>query len=593
MESIVHQIKDRESKLYTTKAEVHTSAMKEHTSIPKIDPNSRKIAEEMTKREIQNLGIKTKTQPSKQTLSYPKLQKAKRNPQKSLSKPIELKSETQAEQKPVQVTRGPSPSQECKLEINEIKDEASIQIQSNFKPLIMKPEDLVTVQELINVKQLKRKKTLESMDHLNLMKAFREELHKDYPELGLDLSCEGSSLRSDELDDVESHSHEAFKEKLDKQGQEFRDLNFKGICGEGEGEGEVQGQAKGIDKFVSCDGRSGGIENGFREGNFHGDEVDEKEMALEQVDGKYITIDIKNKTDQHEGEKVNISLEKLETQNSDIPIKESHTKHSVIIENLEISNENQETLKRKAKPMEIKESLSAISSKTKFESSPGHSKLVSLITEQPTIRNSSISFAKASFLHSPQESVDISVPRCHLNLSELKSTPIYKNKRLSQDSKVKTLNGIGSVDSLRHLLLKDDINPKSSTPKDLYSRTLEWSCQKQEKLKKMRKSMDLQSQQLCPFSPFPAKKRSETQLFHAKSSIFPCKPSLDSQASILKLSQLPASPLCPAGPTVAQSSYNYLSPVNSQIRYFSGCNMEKMIKVSKPMLSYKQINLLT
>ena len=585
MEFLVHQIKDRQSKLYTNKAEVHTSTMKEHTSIPKIDPVSRKIAEEMTKREIKDLGIKTKNCPAKQqTLSYPKSQKSKRNSKKSLSKPNEGKSETPADLKLIQIAKAPKISQGPSLESAEIKDEANSQIQSSIKPLILKPEDLVTVQELINMKQLKRKKTLESMDHLNLMNAFREELHKDYPELGLDLSCEGSSLRSDELDDLEFHSHEALKEKVDPQASTVHELNAEANNTEWSAMKAMQSKLTEIDILNSCENKNDHLyqENDLREGILDG-KVIEKEKNCAEMKGKYMTPDIKNKPDKYDAEKINLSLEKLETQNSDVLIQGSHTKFSVTIENYGIPQGNRDEVKMNAKPMEIKESLSAISSKTKFETSPGHSKLVSLLTEQSTIRNSSVACTKASFLHSPQESVEFSVPRCHVNLPEYKSTPIYKNKRLSQESKVKTLNGIGSVDSLRHLLLKDEVRPKSSTPKDTYSKNLSWSAQKEEKLKEMRKSMDLQEQQLCTFSPFPVKKRSETQLFDAKSSIFSPKSSLDSKASILKLTR---------SPTNSQTSFNHLSPVDSHIRYFSGCNMEKMIKVSKPMLSYKQVNLL-
>ena len=598
MESIGHQIKDRETKLYTNKAEVHLSTMKEHTSIPKIDPVSRKIAQEMTKREIEKLGIKTKDPVKVQTLSSPKFQKSKRNSQKSLSKASESKSQAQQDNKAVKLSKVPKQGKEAKIEIIVTNDEPSSQTESNAKPLIVKPEDLATVQELISIKQLKRKKTLESLDHLNLMNAFREELHKDYPELGFDMSCEGSSFRTDELDDIESHSHEVMKEKLDKlelQVSPVPYLNTEESNREGPGGGfGQQGDLGGGSGNRNGNGgcltglKDDGIE--MREGVIFpceleekGSDGKEKESGCDQRLGKGMATNIKKNKVLRTGKKVNKSLEKVEAQNSEILIKGQHSKVTLQIETPEISNEVQGSLKRSIKPIEIKESLSAISSKTRFECSPTHSKLISLLTEQASLKTSNLSFAKASFLHSPQDSVKASIPRCHLNLSDCKSTPVYYNIRLPQESKVKTLNGVGSVDSLRRLLLTEQPRPNTSTPKDQYSKNLLWSSQKEEKLREMRKSMDLQEQRKCKFSPTPHQKRSETQIFDSKSPIFSPKSTLETQSSILKLT---------SRPNESFSSYSCLSPVNSQIRYFEGCNMEKMVKISKPMVSYKQVNTL-
>ena len=585
MESIVHQIKDRETKLYTNKAEVHATAMKDHTSIPRIDTVSRKIADEMTKREIEKLGLKTKDRLGKSRLYQVPSSKKLKEAHKSLcSRPGESRALAQGDCKADKLSQVSKRAKETKLEIIVTNDESGNLVESNAKSLIVRPEDLATVQELISVKQLKRKKTLESLDHLNLMNAFREELHKDYPELGFDLSCEGSSFRTDELEDIESHSHEVMKEKLELQVSPVPYLNTE-ESSRGAG-GTVQGEEmKVLENGNSAGLRDGGVE--MREGVIFPCELEEEvvhgkqnEVACDGVSGKCMT-NIKKKKEAGTCKIMNKSLEKVKSQNSEILVKGLQSKANVQIEIPEIADKGKQKGKRSIKPMEIEESLSAISSRTRFECSPTHSKLISLLTEQATIKTSNVSFAKASFLHSPQDSVKISVPRCHLSLSDCKSTPVYYNIRLPQESKVKTLNGIGSVDSLRRLLLTDQPRPNSSSPKDQYTKSLQWSSQKEEKLKELRKSMDLQEQQKCKFSPFPHQKRSETQTFESKSSIFSPKSALQSQASLLKLTSKPSDSL---------SSYNCLSPVNSQVRYFEGCNMEKMLKHSKPMVSYKQVN---
>lgn len=195
---IADQLKLKAEKLYNSKAENHFKSLKEVTSVPKIDPLSRKIAEIVTRKELEVLGIKTTEGSIKKPYYSASLlettQKAiANNPVPNLPKGM-----------PIQLT--PEPKPEIKL------------LSSVLSPIIVNPKkgsELVQPLDPNNPDQpvekiQKSEEMLNNLEHLN---AFKEELHRDYPELGLNNSGEGSSFHTNELNELEEACKDLAVEK--------------------------------------------------------------------------------------------------------------------------------------------------------------------------------------------------------------------------------------------------------------------------------------------------------------------------------------------------------------------------------------------
>ena len=512
MESLEHQLKDRQSKLHTYKAEVHLMTTKDHTSVPKIDPLSREIAKELTKRELKDLGVAVKESPKKpKRLSIP----AFKTPKVSVIKSPKPKIVQKPSRKSSEAAK---PNDSKKLLLDPPSHPTS---NKKFDLNLIKPEDLNPVAEQINIRQLKRKKTLEMIGHLDEINSIRDELNKEYPELNLNISMSQSSFHSNDLSD------------LNKSGHEDHTVDFK----------------------------------------------------LSPV--PHLSINECIKPEVYLGpEKTETEDRKIEERNEGVG-KVGDEDRNTEVNQVVIGNNERAQVKDvdSGSSLRIEERKDTKESSSKFLLSPIHSKVISINSEYNSCLNRTQSlYFKASFLHSGQDSVKSSVPRCHIDLMSGQTSPIYYNVRLHGDSKVKTPSGIGSAQSLRRLLLDQTEESEPLASVDTYSKNLAWAQQRDEKLKKIRECIDLQETQKCTFSPFPAKKKTVSQSFLPKSKMSSSSPSIDFKDTIMKISEKSPEDFI---------LYTGLSPTNQKLGFPEGCNIDKMTLRSKPLLSYKQINLLS
>ena len=197
MATLNHQIKDRELKLYSSKADIHLEYMKDHTASPYIDPVSRKIADLITRRELEVLGIKPTESHSKKFFKIPP----------KVEKPLVLQTppEPEFQNKPVKP--------DFKITVS-----SSTPLNAIFP--VFNPTDLKVLDDQAKLLEYKRKKTQESLVNLETLKAFKDELHRDYPELGLNNSAEGSSFHTNELNELEEACKEFCSEKSEIKGKE-------------------------------------------------------------------------------------------------------------------------------------------------------------------------------------------------------------------------------------------------------------------------------------------------------------------------------------------------------------------------------------
>lgn len=189
------QLKQKAVKLYNSKAENHFKSLKEVTSVPAIDPLSRKIAEIVTRKELEVLGI-TPSEPAIKKTYY------SASTIENLSKPVPKPASSNLSKGiPIQLT--PEPKAEIKV------------LSSALSPIILdpKPESCQFESPAAEVpaenpenpsNQIKPQETNEEMlNNLEHLNALKEELHRDYPELGLNNSAEGSSFHTNELNELE------------------------------------------------------------------------------------------------------------------------------------------------------------------------------------------------------------------------------------------------------------------------------------------------------------------------------------------------------------------------------------------------------
>ena len=228
-------------------------------------------------------------------------------------------------------------------------------------------------------------------------------------------------------------------------------------------------------------------------------------------------------------------------------------------------------------------SLDCGAQKNRSEGRMGHSKSFGVKSESLDFGNLQHSYMKASFLHSVQDPVPKAVPRCHLNLGTNEVSPIYFNVRVAKDSRVKNPNGIGPADCLRKLLLKDDGEVNMTERPDIYSRSARWLEQREEKARRFRETRLSSDMQNCTFDPFIGKKKK-----HSKNK---------SEAFINFSVNLSKSKISYSQKTEEEKPKNTLkyvglSPADSLVRYEKGVDREKFRDKAKPMVSYRQINLL-
>ena len=191
------------------------------------------------------------------------------------------------------------------------------------------------------------------------------------------------------------------------------------------------------------------------------------------------------------------------------------------------------------------------------------------------------SFIKASFLHTPQESIPKNLPRCHINLTNCISSPIYFSEKVNSDSKVKCENGLGISDSLRRLLLKEP-KEENKNPKDFYEKNLEWLENKNKKIKDIKETMETKNSNDCTFDPFYEKHKSQRS---ARNSL-DFHPRISAQHVRTPTEYIPK---------ISEKIlvYNALSPANAEVHYKEGFAIDSFLEKAKPMVPYRSINFLT
>lgn len=537
--ALSQQWKERDNKVFSQKAEVHVKQMKHMTGTPRIDPLSRKVAELVTRREMESLGIQLPEPVLKKPsndLIIPKSTPKKDKKSKNLQLTSSLKSLNPVTSPPNPVTL-PTPTKPTLSDIKFPDSDPRIRSGSNrnstltikgnieANTLTLTPISGQNSKEIQLMGEEKRqnedKKVSEDMlNNLEHLQAFQEELQREYPELGLNNSLEACSFHTNELNELE----EACK---DFNSDDPYHKKISGISNENALFNDNQALDQISNRSV-CDGSS----------------IHDKKMNL---------------------------LEK-EPEINEIP-------------NLD-KQKNEKTLGLDEIPEQNK-SLDQNSDKNNLNFSPNDSKtqLNQSFYEKPSkdFGNLQKSYIKASFLHSPQESAPKSIPRCHINLTNCMSSPIYFSVRVHPGSKIKCENGVGPVDSLRRLLLQDPVAKQSSDSNDFYNKSLNWLKERDQKIKEIRENRKDTELEGCTFDPYYEKHKSETK---KKEESFEIKPFIPGNKKTKSTGSY-----TPKIPDNTQT-YTALSPADNTIRYKEGFPMENFMRKAKPMVCYRSINFL-
>lgn len=564
--SISNQWKVRENKMFSHRAEAHVNEMKEVSSVPKIDPLSRKVAEIVTKRELEMLGITVQAPVTKKPFmasnnilnSKPDHEPLSRGFISKDISPIESPTKDPASYTKTNKSRHtPDPifstskqEPQTKVILKDLKppiEESKIQA-----PNIEIPAKNLTKATVSSEPTQDIKKTHEDMlNNVEHMKAFREELHRDYPELGLDNSVGGSSFHTNELNELE----EACKNlNLDI------DLKTPKACEEPKNEmltvKEVTIEASDIDD---------------KRPDFAQDIKKSDSDKLSNISGyeKTPCIEIKpEKKSPGSGPETNSRAE-----NKSRSCKKSRK-----------SNNFKDMANSSARGKHERSANSG----SKFQS-------VMSVQEAPSkdFLNLQNSYFKASFLHSPQEPVSVTVPRCHVNLAACKSSPLYQNVRVAKDSRVKCDNGIALVDSLRRLFLQPTETIPQNKPKGFYEKNIAWENKKNEKTQRIRESVTEREIQNCTFDPFTSRQshRKTQKSMDYRMLVSKSRSSLDIKDPELKSHTRTFTEI----PSFALENlivYSALSPADTKVGFNEGCAIERLLEKSKPMVNYRSINFL-
>lgn len=554
------QWKDRDSKVFSQKAEVKAKEMKNFTGSPRIDPLSRKIAEIVTQQEIAALGITTKEPtPKKQTFSIPKAIPVQEAPDKKFpaqtdkpkaAKDVMKNSSESPTKSPGGIIDEPEPNPAPLLtEQSKPEDHETLSNEHNAHSSI--PHVIVTSDPEIEKEEKKRDDQEEMLHNVEHLQAFQEELQREYPELGLNNDIEGSSFHTNELDELE----EACKD-LDDEHDQAKNSGEAGNCEVAQGEGKILSEAA-LTK---------------EEAKAKGDGELGKDLLNREVDM------LSNKTEydgspglenQHFGEKM---MEKQE--------RNANEKNIVAREKSLRSEKNEGR-----DPGVEKESLTSPQRKTLNQITHTKSQPI-LKAKSPKTKeftNLHNASTKAEFLHGHVENIQKATPRCHINLNNCKSSPIYFSVRVPSDSKVKCESGIGSADSLRRILLRQFLD-EETVPKDFYTKNIEWLQDREQRLQQVRdenKNKDLEG---CTFDPYFDKHdsaRKKIYSFEYRAAVSPNAKSFE------RISE-------PLSPRIQKNiiKYEAISPTQYYVRYSEGVNIERIFRIGKPMVPYRSINLL-
>ncbi|OMJ94960.1 hypothetical protein SteCoe_1822 [Stentor coeruleus] len=557
------QWKDRDSKVFSQKAEVKAKEMKEFTGSPRIDPLSRKIAEIVTQQEIAALGITTKEPtPKKPTFSIPKAIPVQEAPDKKLpvqtdkSKAVKNFADSPTKS-PGGITDEPEPNP-APLLTEQSKPDDQENLSNEHRGHSSIPHVIVISDPEIQKEEKKRDDQEEMLHNVEHLQAFQEELQREYPELGLNNDIEGSSFHTNELDELE----EACKDLDDEHDK------AKG-AGETGNHEVVQGEVGNHE--------AGQGDNAVNEKNIKKEEVKgEGELGKDLLNREVDMLSNKTEYDgsptlenQHFGDK---TIEKQE--------KNANEKNIVAREKSLKSEKNEAR-----DPAAEKESLTSPQRRTLNQITHTKSQPIMKVKspkakEFVNLHNAS---TKAEFLHGHVENIQKATPRCHINLNNCKSSPIYFSLRVPPDSKVKCESGIGSADSLRRILLRQFLD-EDTVPKDFYTKNIEWAQDKEQRLQRIREENKDKDIEGCTFDPYFDKHdsaRRKIYSFEYRAAVSPNAKNYD------RISE-------PLSPRVQKNivKYESLSPTDYYVRYREGVNIERMFQIGKPMVPYRSINLL-
>lgn len=495
------QLKERESKKYSKKADLKTKELATLTGCPKIDPLSRKMAEIITQSELASLGIKASAPaPKKQTFSIPNFtsptaqesKKVKIFDEKPLHSPLDLKVD---EPEPNPIAQFPDSKE--KTPIPEMNTEENKQLD------VEKPEPAASEEKVVEIKD-------HVIDNMEKIKAFQEELQREYPELALNEGNESSSFHTNELEEI----------------------------------------------VEACKDLSPEIEN--------------KEPENPQIEPVVRSPETKPKpppinTDLASNNSDYGTFERQRLINPNMPSRIDH-----------IPQRSSLTDKKNCELFDV----CSILLKGKTEATTVTSRTPDIIRRQSLKLQESAN--KAQFLHFTTTPIGKYTPRCHINLNNCQSSPIFMSLRLPNDSVFKSDQGFATVDSLRKTLLRNFLQD-DPVPQDFYTKNFEWLQKKEEKLEKTRENLKSTELEACTFDPYFEKHekfRNENEKFEFRAIVIP---------SLLK------SPTTLTEPSLPTETIQYtsLSPVNNEIRYPSGFNFSRFLLISKPMVHYQSINALT
>ena len=534
--ALSQQWKERESKLFSQKAEVHVKEMKEMTGTPKIDPLSKKIAEIVTQRELQALGIRpTEAVVKKPTHVIPK-------PQPHISAIPYNESQERL--------RGIDKDQEGSYPLNRENniDESERQAESGDR------------KEQGHAGRHK-KKSEDMQNNVENIAKFQEELQREYPELGLNNSIEGSSFHTNELNELEEACKELSSEHHDTKTSPL--ITSEEIQIE-----EAKKEAAGAENLLEeikkeSEGEKAGGEGWESKGNGENSggnymKIDPDRISNKSENGGSITDD-KTRGEriiEIRGEEKRLSVTKIELGGGNT-------------ESMRKDLGNNSRLPGSKRP---EENFTSRFNNTGLQDFPSRD-----------FANMQCSFMKASMLHTPQEELSKTLPRCHINLSTSQSSPLYFSIKASPDSKLKCGGGIGPVDSLRRLLLKN-LPEEEERSQDFYEKNLEWMKVRNLRLDEIRNNFKDKDLEDCTFDPYFEKhesrrKEEERKIFEFRAVNCETK-ARDSGRSFT-----------PKIPENIQT-YSALSPADYSVRYREGFGIEKFVQQAKPMVPYRSINFL-
>ena len=491
------------------------------TGCPSINPLSRKVAELVTRREMESLGMLPR-ESSPKVLRPPHTRHAfsnepeprKHNTHKSSLKEIPKLDENSS----ISKKNASNTGSELSAAMNSLPTapETATRLHPDLH-IIISDQELSETQK----SEIERKNSCEELiEHAENIKAFQDELHREYPELGLNNSIEGSSFHTNELNELE----EACNGMSSDKAPAAETLHVQ--------ENNNNNKDKDIEKLSIC--------------SVYGESVAEEKKFSRLVE--------------------NVETQKIFQTHGSVEL--AGTSHEKFMENTEASR-----------------SIAGMISKSKLEGSITKSKFNSQsLIEFPSkdFSNMQNSFMRASFLHSQQEVVPRSVPRCHINLLNCVSSPLFYSVKVNPDSKVKCENGLGQADSLRKFLLdqKDPEAPRAR--KDFYSKNLDWLQKKDSRVDRLRENKKQKEALNYTFDPFYQKHQSNKH----------CRSSFDFQPSILSQQLTPrAQEFVPKIPENTLQ-YNSLTPATSRIGFHAGCSINQLLEKAKPMVSYRSVNLL-